>query len=98
MGNERELNRVVELLEDIRALMHISAKEKIDQIRAQAFDDPKQIEAYKLLDGTTSLRKIARKVGVTHPTVGRWLEGWRTLGLVDPKENARTLSPDVLGI
>lgn len=98
MIDQTDPREVVRLLSDIRALMQISVKDEIQRIKDEAFTDAKQVEAYRLLDGRPSLREIARKVGVSHPTIGRWVDAWRALGLVDPKDNARTLSPTTLGL
>lgn len=86
-------------MRDIRALLQLAFRDRLLEVKEAVFeDDQDQMEAFRLFCKGMSYRKIGDEVGVSHATVGRWVEEWRGHGLVHAKERRCIVTPDVLGI
>ena len=82
--NELELLRAIE--QNTRVIAHLLslsvARDVGERIKTVLDTEQKRI-AYSICDGETSAREVARVVGISHPTVGKWWLEWKDLGLVE---------------
>lgn len=86
-------------MRDIRALLQLAFRDRLLEVKETVFEDEQdQMEAFRLFCNGLSYRKIGERVGVSHATVGRWVEEWRGHGLVNAKEGRCIVTPDVLGL
>ena len=85
---ERELlERIERNTKVIAQLLSLSVgRDVADKIKAVLDTEQKRI-VYSISDGETSAREIARTVGTTHSTVGKWWTDWKKLGLVEMEGN-----------
>lgn len=97
MGDDRA-NEILRILRDIRFLLWIGQRREIEDLVAEAFEDPEQRKAYRLLADGNSYRQIGDAVGSSHGTVGKWVRKWRDLGLIDPDDTTPTVDPETLRI
>ena len=99
--NELELLQAIEQNTRVIAqLLSLSVGRDVgDPIRTVLDTEQKRI-AYSICDGETSAREIARVVGISHPTVGRWWLEWKNLGLVEMhgKRAKAILDLELLGL
>lgn len=98
--DEETAGDMLEVLRDVRALLRMSLREEIEQLRRDAFDNQAQKDAFKLLAEGKSYREIGEEVDASHTTVGRWVGRWRNLGLVpaDDNDHDYLISPEALGL
>lgn len=97
--NDTQATELLQISRDIRALIQLGMREELEEIRTKVFDNEAlQMKAYRMLHEGKSYREIGEVVGVSHTTVGRWVESWRAAHLVHPTELRCVVTPDVLGI
>lgn len=91
-----QADQLLTVTRDIRSLLRLGLTDEIDNLREAAFDgDSRRENAYTLLSKGESYRSIGETVGVSHATVGKWVEQWKDLGLVD-EEKECLISPKLL--
>lgn len=77
-----EENRVVELLEELVKWTKVTSIPKVKELLLDTLSKPEEKVAYELSDGKAAV-KIAKKVGVSDVTVGKWWKKWVKIGIAE---------------
>lgn len=92
-----QVNKVLALLRDMRALLALSLGDKLEVLAEEALQgDPDRQAAYEALADGGSYREIADEVGKAPSTIGNWVGDWKELGLVDPVTHDCRVPPSLL--
>jgi len=74
---------ILEVLKEILKWTKFQAWSRVKDTLLTELQDKKSILVYHLSDGKSS-REIAKKVGITHPTVLNYWKKWSRIPLVEP--------------
>ena len=99
MANESDLLTKIEANTRATAqLLALGLDRSMREALLAPFEGEQRFTVYRLSDGARSAREVARLANTTHPTVGRWWEGWVAAGLAEEVgESVRaTLDPSLI--
>lgn len=96
--NDAQARELLQIMRDTRALIQLALRKQLQEVRDEVFAGEQESTAFRLLHEGKSYREIGEVVGVSHATIGRWVESWRDAHLVHPSEPRCVVTPEALGI
>jgi hypothetical protein len=77
-----ENERTIELLDELVAWTRFANMERLTNVLQRALADTRHLIAYEASDGTRSQGEVARRAGISQPTVSGLWARWRRIGIV----------------
>lgn len=96
--DDKQIEELLRVGKDVRFLLWINNRREVESLVTEAFENPTQKEAFRLLADGKSYREIGSEVGKSHSIIGEWVKRWRELGLVDPNDTVPAVNPETLRI